>query len=500
MQDRYVLAVDQGTTGSTAILFDRAGRAVSRAYREFTQHYPEPGWVEHDAREIWKVTLEAARRAIAQVPDGRADLAALGLTNQRETTVVWERATGQPIGPAIVWQCRRTAGLCDSLRASGHAPLIQAKTGLVLDAYFSASKLQWILDHYPDARKRGEDGELLFGTIDSWLVWNLTGGQVHATDVSNASRTMLFNLSTLDWDDDLLRLFGVPRAMLPEVRPSGAPYGVTDPQLFDAEIPLGGVIGDQQAATFGQACFRPGQAKITYGTGGFLLMPVGERPIASRHGLLATVAWGLEGKVQYALEGSVFSAGSCVQWLRDGLGILQDAAESERLACRVPDTGGVYLVPAFTGLGAPYWDMYARGTIVGLTRGTNRAHLARAALEAIAYQCRDVLEAMQADAGLALTALRIDGGAAVNDFLAQFQADLLGVPVDRPHTVETTALGAAYLAGLTVGYWSSRDEIAAHWAKERTFEPSLPAAQREALYAGWRRAVERSRGWVQAEG
>ncbi len=501
MAERYVLGLDQGTTGSTAIVFDRKGKAVARAYQEFTQHYPHPGWVEQDAEEIWQVTLEVAQRAAAQTPGGPASLVGLGLTNQRETTVVWERETGRPVCPAIVWQCRRTAGICDALRAAGHTASIQTKTGLVVDAYFSASKLQWILDRVPGARGRAEAGDLCFGTIDAWLIWNLTGGRVHATDYSNASRTMLFNLTTLAWDEELLALFGVDRTLLPEVRPSSGVFGRTLPGLFGGvELPIGGVIGDQQAATFGQACFSPGEAKLTYGTGGFLLMPVGGRPASSRHGLVSTVAWGLDGTVEYALEGSIFSAGSCIQWLRDGLGLLHTAAESEELARQVPDTGGVYLVPAFTGLGAPYWDMYARGAIVGLTRGTTRAHLARAGLEAIAYQARDVLEAMQADAGLRLRTLRVDGGAAANDFLVQFQADLLGVPVDRPYTVETTALGAACLAGLAVGYWNGKAEIAANWGRERTFQPSLPPAEREALYAGWKRAVERAKGWAEAEG
>jgi glycerol kinase len=495
-----VLGLDQGTTGSTALVFDRRGRVVARAYRELTQHFPEPGWVEHDPEEIWRITLAVAREALAQVPGGPAAVAGVGITNQRETTVVWDRATGEPVCPAIVWQCRRTAGICDALRAAGREEFLRERTGLVLDAYFSASKLAWILDRVPGARERAAAGELCFGTVDSWLIWNLTGGRVHATDLSNASRTMLFNLNTCAWDDDLLALFGVPRTMLPEVRSSSGDFGRTAPDLFGVALPIGGAIGDQQAATFGQACFRPGQAKLTYGTGGFLLLPVGERPVFSKNGLLTTIAWGLGGRVEYALEGSIFSAGSAIQWLRDGLGILRTAAESEELARQVPDTGGVYLVPAFTGLGAPYWDMYARGTIVGVTRGTTRAHLARAALEAIAYQARDVLEAMEVDAGAALSTLRVDGGAAANDFLVQFQADLLGVPVERPHTVETTALGAAYLAGLATGVWASTAEVEANWERERVFRPVMAAKERERLLAGWRRAVERSRDWSEPEG
>lgn len=497
----FMLGLDQGTTGSTALIFDRQGRVRARAYREFGQHYPEPGWVEHDAEEIWRVTLEVAREAIIQLPDGAHSLAGLGLTNQRETTVVWDRATGQPIGPAIVWQCRRTAGICARLQADGAAEFVRARTGLCLDPYFSATKLQWLLDNVPGARRRAEAGELLFGTIDTWLLWRLTGGRVHATDPSNASRTLLFNLQKLAWDDELLALFAVPRAMLPEVRPSSGRFGYSEPGLLgEAAVPICGVVGDQQAATFGQACFVPGRAKLTYGTGGFLLMPVGSQPVLPESGLLATVAWEEGGQVEYALEGSIFCAGSCVQWLRDGLGVLRTAAESEDLARQVADTGGVYLVPAFTGLGAPYWDPYARGTLVGLTRGTTRAHLARAALEAIAYQARDVLDLMAAEAGHPLAALRVDGGAAVNDFLLQFQADLLGVPVERPQTVETTALGAAYLAGLAAGYWGDRREIEANWARERTFLPSMPEATRTALYDGWRRAVDRARGWAAPEG
>ncbi|MGE5623827.1 MAG: glycerol kinase GlpK [Methanocella sp.] len=498
--EQFVLGLDQGTTGSTAIAFDRSGRPVAKAYQEFTQHYPQPGWVEHNASELWEVTLAVARRAAAQLPGGASALCAIGLTNQRETTVVWDRVSGQPVGPAIVWQCRRTAERCTALQADGLAGEIRAKTGLVLDPYFSATKLQWILDNAPGARTAAKAGRLLFGTIDSWLIWNLTGGKVHATDVTNASRTMLFNLNSLQWDDDLLSLFTVPPSVLPAVQPSGTVFGETVPGLLgEASVPIAGVLGDQQAAAFGQACFVPGRAKLTYGTGGFLLLPVGPRPVFSDRSLLTTVAWGLNGRVEYALEGSFFSAGSCIQWLRDGLGIIRTAAESEALAGEVEETGGVYFVPAFTGLGAPHWDMHARGTIVGLTRGTSRAHLVRAALEAIAYQARDVLTAMTAEAGRALTALRVDGGAAANNLLLQFQADLLRVPVERPYTVETTALGAAYLAGLTVGYWSGPEEIEANWRLDRTFLPERASSETERLYAGWQRAVERAKGWQQHE-
>ncbi|MBO8127374.1 MAG: glycerol kinase GlpK [Firmicutes bacterium] len=496
MSEKYILGLDQGTTGSTAIVFDSQGRVVAKAYQELTQSYPKPGWVEHDADEIWRITLEVARRALAQLPEGPESVAGLGITNQRETTVVWDRTTGRPICPAVVWQCRRTAQAIEKLKSSEKAKTIQEKTGLVLDAYFSASKLQWILDNVPKAREKAAGGELCFGTVDSWLIWNLTGGKVHVTDYSNASRTMLFNIHTLSWDQELLEIFDVPMSMLPEVRSSSEVYGFTQPGLLGTtQIPIGGAVGDQQAATFGQACFHPGRAKITYGTGGFLLLPIGSRPTFSEHGLLTTIAWGLNGQVEYALEGSIFSAGSTIQWLRDGLQILDSATQSEELATKVADTGGVYMVPAFTGLGAPYWDMYARGTIIGITRGTTREHLVRAALESIAFQARDVLEAMQSDSGVSLNNIRVDGGAAANNFLMQFQADILGLPVDRPHTVETTALGAAYLAGLATGFWENLDQIETNWGKDRTFHPLMSSKEREALYSGWRRAVERSLNW-----
>jgi len=494
----YILALDQGTTSSRAILFDRGGRIVKVAQEEFAQIYPQPGWVEHDPESIWGTQLGTARRALAAAGVSAGQIAAIGITNQRETTVVWDRETGAPLYNAIVWQCRRTAPACDRLRAEGWAEPIRAKTGLVVDAYFSGTKVAWLLEHVPGLRTKAERGEALFGTIDSYLMWRLSGGHLHVTDVSNASRTMLFNIHDLDWDGEILALLQIPRAMLPEVRPSSQAYGVTDGGLFGTEVPIAGAAGDQQAALFGQACFAPGQAKNTYGTGCFLLLNTGQEAVASERGLLTTIAWQLAGEtgVTYALEGSVFIAGAAIQWLRDGLGIITRAAESEGLAREVADTGGVYFVPAFVGLGAPYWDAYARGTVVGLTRGTDRRHLARAALEAICYQSRDVLEAMALDSGIRLESLKADGGAASNDLLMQLQADLLGVPVHRPKVTETTALGAAYLAGLAVGFWSGKEEIAAQWQSDAEFEPKMPAKQRDALYAGWQRAVERARAWA----
>jgi glycerol kinase len=499
MTKRYVLALDQGTTSSRAILFDHSGRCAGAVQREFPQVYPRPGWVEHDPAAIWGSQLEVALEVLARARVAPQEIAAIGLGNQRETTVVWDRATGRPIHNAIVWQCRRTAGLCDDLKARGLETEIRERTGLVLDAYFSATKVKWILDHMPGARDRARRGELLFGTVDTWLIWNLTGGKVHVTDYSNASRTMLFNIGDLAWDPVLLEALDIPAAMLPEVRPSSQVYGATAPGLFDgAEIPIAGDAGDQQAALFGQACFTPGMAKNTYGTGCFLLMHTGSRRVDSRNGLLTTIAWGLEGQVEYALEGSIFVAGAALQWLRDELKMIGSAAESEALASAVPDTQGVYLVPAFTGLGSPYWDMYARGTIVGLTRGAGRNHVVRAALEAIAYQTRDVLAAMTEDSGITLRTLRVDGGGAPNNFLMQFQADQLGVPVDRPRITELTAQGAAFLAGLAVGFWRDRTEIAGIWEVDRTFMPVMEAELRERKYAGWKRAVERARGWEEA--
>jgi len=494
----YILALDQGTTSSRAILFDRAGRIAGVAQEEFFQIYPQPGWVEHDPEAIWNTQLNTARQALARAGVEASQVAAIGLTNQRETTVVWDRETGNPLYNAIVWQCRRTAPLCDRLRADGWADPIRARTGLVVDAYFSGTKLAWLLDHVPGLRQKAGRGQALFGTIDTFLIWRLSGGRLHITDVSNASRTMLYNIHTLDWDEEILAELRIPRAMLPQVRPSSQLYGLADAGLLGAAVPIAGAAGDQQAALFGQTCFAPGQAKNTYGTGCFLLLNTGRQAVASRHGLLTTVAWQLADgdAVTYALEGSVFIAGAAIQWLRDGLGIITHAAESQALAGDVADSGGVYFVPAFVGLGAPYWDAYARGTIVGLTRGTDRRHLVRAALEAICYQSRDLLEAMAADSGIRLQALRADGGAAANDLLLQLQADLLGVAVQRPAITETTALGAAYLAGLAVGYWSGLDEIATQWRAEAEFTPTMPAERRDALYAGWQRAVERARGWA----
>jgi glycerol kinase len=494
----YVLALDQGTTSSRTIVFDRAGQIVSVAQEEFPQIYPQPGWVEHDPEAIWGTQLGTARQALQGAGIEAAQGAAIGITNQRETTVVWDRRTGAPLHNAIVWQCRRTASMCDQLRADGWADPVRAKTGLVVDAYFSGTKLAWLLDHVPGLRAKAERGDALFGTIDSFLIWRLSAGQLHVTDVSNASRTMLFNIHTLDWDDDILAELRIPRAMLPQVRPSSQVYGRTDPGLLGAEVPIAGAAGDQQAALFGQACFAPGQAKNTYGTGCFLLLNTGEQAVASERGLLTTIAWQLgDGDgVTYALEGSVFIAGAAIQWLRDGLGIIAHAAETEALAGEVADSGGVYFVPAFVGLGAPYWDAYARGTIVGLTRGSDRRHLARAALEGICYQSRDLLEAMTADSGIRLQALRADGGAAANNLLMQLQADLLGVSVQRPAVTETTALGAAYLAGLAVSYWSGSEEVATQWRSDAEFTPAMPASQRDTLYAGWQRAVERARDWA----
>ena len=499
-QARYVLALDQGTTSSRAIIFNREGRPVAKAQKEFRQIYPKPGWVEHDPTEIWQSQLEVAREAIQKAGATASDISALGLTNQRETTVVWDRKTGRPLYSAIVWQCRRTAPICDELRTAGLAETIRSKTGLVLDAYFSATKLRWLLDNVPGLKAKAEAGEVAFGTVDTWLIWNLTGGRVHATDSSNASRTMLFNLQTLTWDEELLRVLDIPPTVLPDIRPSSGILGETTPELFGLPIPIAGDAGDQQAALFGQGCFTPGQAKNTYGTGCFLLVNTGDHPVSSSQGLVTTVAWGLDGRATYALEGSVFIAGAAVQWLRDGLGLIGSAAETAELAASVPDTGGVYFVPAFVGLGAPYWDPYARGTIVGLTRGTGRAHLVRAALEAIAYQTRDVLEAVSADLSVPLKGLRVDGGGAANDFLMQFQADILGLPVERPAFGETTALGAAFLAGLATGFWRDTTQLAGLRQVDRTFTPGLPADARRSLYARWRKAVERSLAWEQTPG
>lgn len=490
---KYILALDQGTTSSRAVLFDREGRMAGMARREFAQIYPRAGWVEQDAMEIWESQVGAARQVLEQTGTRPADVAALGITNQRETTIVWDRHTGKPVCNAIVWQCRRSASICDALKERGWSTKIQLKTGLVLDAYFSGTKLKWILDHVQGAREQALRGDLLFGTVDTWLMWKLTGGRLHATDYSNASRTMLFNIHELKWDEEILAELNIPAGMLPQVRPSSGLYAATDPATFGgASIPIAGNAGDQQAALFGQTCFDPGAAKNTYGTGCFLLMNTGLRPMASKHGLLTTIAWGLGGRVEYALEGSVFTAGAVVQWLRDEMGMIGDAAQTEDDANRVQDTKGVYLVPAFAGLGAPYWDMYARGAIVGLTRGVRREHVVRAALESIAYQTKDVLDAMQEDSGIVLQHLQVDGGASVNAFLMQFQADLLGVPVRRSGIVETTALGAAYLAGLAVGFWRDQAEIRDKAQVSRAFAPSMPEAQSRQLYDGWKQAVRQT--------
>ncbi len=496
MDKRYILAIDQGTTSSRAILFDRAGHIVGSAQREFTQIFPQPGWVEHDPREILTSVYTTITELLNREQIDARQIAAIGITNQRETTVVWDKATGQPIHNALVWQSRQSHVLCEQLKADGHEALIRERTGLLVDAYFSATKIRWILDHVDGAQARAERGELLFGTIDSWLVWNLTGGAAHVTDISNAARTLLFNIHTRQWDPELLALLDIPAAMLPEVRSCSEVYGTTRAQFFfDQHIPIAGMAGDQQAALFGQACFAPGMAKNTYGTGCFMLMNTGAQAVTSRNGLLTTVAWEVDGQVEYALEGSIFVAGSVVQWLRDGLRLFSRSSECEAYAERVPDTGGVYMVPAFVGLGAPYWRSDVRGAMFGLSRGTTREHFIRAAVESMAYQTRDVLAAMQADAGIELTELRADGGAMANDFMAQFQSDLLGVPVLRPQVAETTALGAAYLAGLAVGFWESRDEIARQWAVDRRFIPKMEASRRETLYAGWQQAVEATMGF-----
>ena len=489
----YVLALDQGTTSSRAIVFDESGTNVGQAQQEFTQHFPRPGWVEHDPLEIWSSQRAVIDGALATAKATARDLVAIGITNQRETTLVWERASGNPIAPAIVWQDRRTAGMCDELRARGLADLFQRKTGLVIDAYFSGTKLKWLLDNVDGARARADRGELAFGTVDTWLIWNLTRGASHVTDPSNASRTMLFDIHTGDWDDELLATLDVPRSVLPKVVPSSGVVANAD--LGGIGVPIAGIAGDQQAALFGQACHQPGMAKNTYGTGCFLLMNTGSEAVASKNRLLTTVAWNLRGPMQYALEGSVFIGGAVVQWLRDGLGHIQSAPEVEALAASVPDAGGVILVPAFAGLGAPHWDAYARGSIFGLTRGTTKAHLARAALDSIALQSAEVLDAMQADSGITLTELRVDGGAAANDLLMQIQADLLGVPVVRPKVLETTALGAAYLAGLATGYWQAASEIGANWQVDRRFEPAMSRDEAKAIRARWDRGVARAKDW-----
>ena len=495
---KYVLAIDAGTTSSRAILFNHDSEIVSVAQKEFTQIYPQPGWVEHDPMEIWASQSGVISEAMAKVGATADDAAAIGITNQRETTVVWDRATGEPVYNAIVWQCRRTASYADKFQAiPGFADYVQDNTGLILDPYFSSTKLLWILDNVEGVRERAEKGELAFGTIDTWLLWKLTEGRVHATDYSNASRTMLFNIKTLEWDDELCEKFQAPKSLLPNALPSSAEYGYTT--LFGGKIPITGIAGDQQSALFGQGCFEAGMAKNTYGTGCFMLMNTGTEPVKSNNGLLTTIAWGLNGKVEYALEGSVFVAGAAIQWLRDEVRMVDTAPDSEHFAKKVADTNGVYVVPAFTGLGAPHWDAYARGAITGLTRGANKNHIIRATLESLAYQTKDVLDAMEKDAGTQLKSLKVDGGACANNFLMQFQADILGCPVDRPSIVETTAMGASYLAGLAVGFWKDQDEVAAAWKLDRTFEPMMDADTRAKLYKGWTKAVDRAKGWEDAE-
>lgn len=491
---KYILALDQGTTSSRAIIFDRKGDIVDVAQQEFTQFFPQAAWVEHDAVEIWETQLKVAREVLGKNNISSGQIAAIGITNQRETTVVWNKKTGKPVGKAIVWQDRRTAGICDDLKSRGYEDVFRKSTGLVLDAYFSGTKLKWILDNVEGVRAAAEKGELLFGTIDSWLIWKLTNGAVHATDYSNASRTLMYNIHELKWDEKLLEILGVPAVMLPEVRPSSGQFGLTDASWLGAGIPIGGVAGDQQAALFGQACQQPGMAKNTYGTGCFMLMNTGEKAVLSESGLLTTIAWGLNGKVTYALEGSVFIAGAAIQWLRDGLHLIDESPDSEYYALKVEDTAGVYVVPAFAGLGAPYWDMYARGAIFGLTRGTTKAHLIRATLQSLAYQTKDVLEAMEKDSGISLKKLKVDGGASANDLLMQFQADILDTAVERPKVVETTALGAAYLAGLSVGYLTM-DEIIENWQLDRTFFPQMDENWRNEKYAGWKKAIQRTMDW-----
>ncbi|TCI47996.1 MULTISPECIES: glycerol kinase GlpK [unclassified Exiguobacterium] len=495
-EKRYILAIDQGTTSSRVIIFDHDGKIVTTAQREFKQYFPKPGWVEHNANEIWGSVLAVMAEAFGSADIDPKEIAAIGITNQRETTVVWEKSTGRPVYNAVVWQSRQTAGICDELNAAGHADLFRDKTGLLIDAYFSGTKVKWILDNVEGAREKAEAGELLFGTIDTWLIWKLSGGLAHVTDYSNASRTLMYNIYEQKWDDELLDILTVPKSMLPEVKPSSEVYAHTIPyHFFGFEVPIAGAAGDQQAALFGQACFESGEGKNTYGTGCFMLMNTGEEAVKSDHGLLTTIAWGYNGKVEYALEGSIFVAGSAIQWLRDGLRMLKSAKDTEQYANRVDTTDGVYVVPAFVGLGAPYWDSDVRGAIFGITRGTEKEHFVRATLESLAYQTRDVLTAMEQDSGIALKTLRVDGGAVNNDFLMQFQADILNVPVERPEVSETTALGAAYLAGLAVGFWKDQNEIKQQWKLDHQFEPNMDETHREALYKGWQHAVEATMGF-----
>ena len=496
---KYIMALDAGTTSNRCILFDEKGEICSIAQKEFTQYFPKPGWVEHDANEIWSSQLGVAVEAMAKLGIGADDIAAIGITNQRETTIVWDKSTGEPVYNAIVWQCRRTSEYCDTLKDKGLTDKFREKTGLIIDAYFSGTKLKWILDNVDGVRERAEKGELLFGTVETWLIWKLTKGKAHVTDYSNASRTLLFNIKDLTWDKEILEELNIPESMLPEPKPSSYVYGYSDGSFFGKEIPISGAAGDQQAALFGHTCFNPGEAKNTYGTGCFMLMNTGETPVYSKNGLVTTIAWGLDGKVNYALEGSIFVAGASIQWLRDELRIIESAADSEYMAKKVKDTNGCYVVPAFTGLGAPYWDQYARGTIVGLSRGVNKYHIIRATLESIGYQVNDVLHAMKADSGIDLAALKVDGGASANDFLMQFQSDIINAPVKRPSCVETTAMGAAYLAGLAVGYWNSKEDVIKNWAIDKVFSPIMGEDERERKIKGWNKAVKYSFGWAKEE-
>ena len=496
---KYVMALDAGTTSNRCILFNEKGEICSVAQKEFTQYFPKPGWVEHDADEIWSTKLGVAVEAMSKIGASAEDIAAIGITNQRETAIVWDKITGEPVYHAIVWQCRRTAQYCDELKEQGYTDFIRKKTGLIIDAYFSGTKIKWILDHVEGARERAERGELLFGTVETWLIWKLTKGRVHVTDYSNASRTMLFNINTLQWDEEILDLIGIPASMLPEAKPSSCVYGEADAAYFGGSIPIGGAAGDQQSALFGQTCFRAGEAKNTYGTGCFLLMNTGEKPVFSEHGLVTTIAWGLDNKVYYALEGSIFVAGAAIQWLRDEMRLIDSAVDSEYMAQKVKDTNGCYVVPAFTGLGAPHWDQYARGTIVGITRGVNKYHIIRATLESLAYQVNDVLHAMEADSGISLSALKVDGGASANNFLMQTQADLINAPVERPQCIETTAMGAAYLAGLAVGYWKDKEDVIQNWAIDRTFEPVISEEARTKRIKGWNKAVRYAFDWAKDE-
>lgn len=496
---KYMMALDAGTTSNRCILFDEKGTIQSMAQREFTQYFPKPGWVEHDADEIWGSMLGVAVEAMTKIGASAAEIAAIGITNQRETAIIWDKNTGEPIHHAIVWQCRRTSGYCDSLKKKGLTEKFRQKTGLVIDAYFSATKIKWILDNVPGARERAEKGDLLFGTVETWLIWKLTKGKVHVTDYSNASRTMLFNINTLQWDEEILQELDIPKCMLPKPMPSSCVYGMADSSFLGGEIPIAGAAGDQQAALFGQTCFSPGEAKNTYGTGCFLLMNTGEKPVFSQNGLVTTIAWGLDGKVNYALEGSIFVAGAAIQWLRDELRIIDSSEDSEYMAQKVKDTNGCYVVPAFTGLGAPHWDQYARGTIVGITRGVNKYHIIRATLESLAYQVNDVIAAMEADSKISLAALKVDGGASANNFLMQAQADLIQAPVNRPQCVETTAMGAAYLAGLAVGYWKDKEDVRKNWAIDQTFEPSISQQERLEKLKGWNKAVKYAYGWAKED-